>query len=139
MNSRFNLSLREKYGLVYSIEANYTAYADTGFFGIFFGTDHKNIDKSFKLIYKELELLKNKALGSLQLKNLKEQLKGQLAMAEESQQGYMLMMAKSILDLGKVDTLSHIFTEIDQINSQQIMDLSNEMFQKDSLSSLIYE
>jgi predicted Zn-dependent peptidase len=30
MNSRFNLSLREKHGLVYQIEAGYTSYYDTG-------------------------------------------------------------------------------------------------------------
>ena len=138
MNSRFNLSLREKYGLVYTIEATYTGYSDTGFFGIFFGTDHQKVKQAFKLIYKEMDLLKEKKLGLLQLKSLKEQLKGQLAMAEESQQGFMLMMAKSILDQDKVESLVQIFKEIDDIRPETLQDLSNEMFQKDALSTLIY-
>lgn len=138
MNSRFNMSLREKNGLVYQIEANYTSYLDTGFFGIFFGTDPQNLQKALKLIDKELLLLKTEKLGSLQLKTLKEQLKGQLAMAEESKQGFMLMMAKSILDMGKVETLNDIFTEIDKINESTLRDLSNEMFDDTQLSKLIY-
>lgn len=138
MNSRFNLSLREKYGLVYQIEANITSYSDTGLFSIFFGTDPQNLEKALKLVNKELYMLKNKALGGLQLKTLKDQLKGQLAMAEEGKQGYMLMMAKSLLDLGRVEPLNDIFKEIDAIDTSVLLDLSNSMFDNEQLSSLVY-
>jgi predicted Zn-dependent peptidase len=139
MNSRFNLSLREKHGLVYQIEAGFTSYFDSGMFAIFFGTDPQNLNKSLKLVDKELFNLKNKSLGFIQLKTLKEQLKGQLAMSEESKQGYMLMMAKSLLDLNKVETLSKIFSDIDHINNAQLLDLANEMFDSNLMSSLIYK
>ena len=39
MNSRLNVSLRERRGLVYNVEANLTSYTDTGVFCIYFGTD----------------------------------------------------------------------------------------------------
>ena len=138
MNSRFNLSLREKHGLVYQIEAGFTSYLDTGMFAIFFGTDPQNLNKSLRLIDKELYNLKNIPLGQIQLKTLKEQLKGQLAMSEESKQGYMLMMAKSLLDLDKVETITKIFDDIDQITNPVLMDLANEMFDENHLSRLIY-
>ncbi len=139
MNSRFNLSLREKYGLVYHIEASLLSYSDTGMFTIFFGTDARNLDKAFRLIGKELDLLKSKPLGDIQLKTLKDQLKGQLAMAEESKQGYMLMMAKSILDLGYVEPLQDIFREIDGIPGKKLQELAEEMFEERELSRLVYE
>lgn len=138
MNSRFNLSLREKYGLVYHIEASLLSYSDTGLFTIFFGTDARNLEKAFKLIARELELLKSKPLGDVQLKTLKDQLKGQLAMAEESKQGYMLMMAKSILDLGYVEPLTDIFREIDTIRAGRLQELAEEMFAEGELSRLVY-
>lgn len=59
-----------------------------------------------------MEILKERKMGDVQIRTLKEQLKGQLAMAEESNQGFMLMMAKSILDLGKVETLSQILMKL---------------------------
>lgn len=139
MNSRFNLSLREKHGLVYQIEAGYTSYYDTGMFAIFFGTDPQNLNKSLKLIDKELFNLKNKSLGQIQLKTLKEQLKGQLAMSEESKQGYMLMMAKSLLDLDKVEPISKIFDDIDKVTNPVLLDLANEMFDEKQLSKLIFK
>jgi predicted Zn-dependent peptidase len=139
MNSRFNLSLREKYGLVYQIEASYSSFLDSGFFGIFFGTDPQNLNKALRLVNKEMETLKLKSLGHIQLKTLKDQLKGQLAMAEEGKQGYMLMMAKSLLDLNKIESLSQIFDEIDAVTPTVIQNLANEMFDKNGLSTLIYK
>lgn len=138
MNSRFNLSLREKYGLVYNIEANFTSYTDTGFLGIYFATDQSNLNKALKLVDKEMKLLREKTLGAVQLKSVKEQLMGQLAMSEESNQGYMLVMAKSILDLGYVDSLQEIFGVIEAINATEIRDLANEMLHPEQMSILTY-
>src|SRR5690606_38220884 len=39
MASILNLNIREKYGIAYTIESNYSLYSDTGLFSIYFGTD----------------------------------------------------------------------------------------------------
>ncbi len=139
MNSRLNLSLREKYGFVYGIDANYSPYLETGLFGIYFATDPKNLKKSHRIIRKELNLLKTKPLGQLQLHQAKQQLKGQLAMSEENNNAVMLMMAKSMLDLNKVPDLNELFDKIDQVNAQQLMDLANESFDMDKMSVLTFQ
>ncbi len=138
MNSRFNVSLREKNGLVYSIDANYTPYIDAGFFGIYFGTEQQKIDKSMALINRELNLVCDKTLSSNQLFVLKNQLKGQLAMAEESNMGFMQMIAKSLLDMNKVDSLDEIFEQIEKVTAIQLQDIANEMFDPKSLSYLSF-
>ncbi|KAA0991445.1 M16 family metallopeptidase [Dyadobacter aurulentus] len=138
MNSRFNLSLREKYGFVYSIEGNYTPYLDTGFMGIFFGTEKKQLNKSISLIHKELKKVREVPLSVLQLHQTKVQLMGQLAMSEESNMSFMLMMAKSLLDTGRVDSLPEIFSEIEQITSGQLQDIAQEMFNEQNFSYLTF-
>lgn len=138
MNSRLNMTLREKNGLVYGIDASYSPFIDTGFLGIYFATDKANLDKALALIVKEMQLLKEKPLGKLQLHTAKEQLMGQLAMAEESNQSYMLMMAKSILDVGKVETLESIFSEIKKIEADQLQTITQEMFDENQLSYLTF-
>ncbi|CAG4991055.1 putative zinc protease [Dyadobacter sp. CECT 9275] len=138
MNSRFNLSLREKYGFVYSIEGNYTPYLDTGFMGIFFGTEHKQLSKSISLINKELKRIREVPLTTLQLHQTKVQLMGQLAMSEESNMSFMLMMAKSLIDTGRVDSLPEIFAEIQQISSLQLQDIAQEMFNEQNFSYLTF-
>jgi predicted Zn-dependent peptidase len=138
MNSRFNLSLREKYGFVYSIEGNYTPYLDTGFMGIFFGTEQKQLARSISLINKELKKVREVPLSTVQLRQTKVQLMGQLAMSEESNMSFMLMMAKSLLDTGKVDSLPEIFVEIENITSRQLQDIAQEMFNEENFSYLTF-
>ena len=53
--SRLNMSLRERNGLVNSVEAVYTPYADTGIFSIYFGCDKEDTQKCLNLIKKELD------------------------------------------------------------------------------------
>ncbi len=69
---------------------------------IYFGTEKKQLKRTTSLVLKELKKLREKQLGSLQLHTTKEQLMGQLAMAEESNIGLMMMMGKSILDQGNL-------------------------------------
>lgn len=138
MNSRLNLALREKYGFVYSIDANYSPYTDTGQIGIFFGTEPKQLEKSVRLIMKELEILRNLTFTPSQLHKYKVQLMGQMAMAEENNISMMLMMGKSILDLERIDSLDSIFQSIENITAEQLRDIANEMFQEQDLSILKY-
>ncbi len=138
MNTRLNMTLREKMACVYSIDAHYGAYADTGLFSIFYGTEEKNLKKSKKAIFRELDLMKNKRLGSLQLHRLKEQMLGQLAMAEESYASLMLSMAKSLLDLGKIQSIEEVFKDIEDVSGTQIQEISNLVFQQDQISTLTF-
>jgi predicted Zn-dependent peptidase len=138
MNSKLNLSLRERNGLVYSVEATYTPFTDTGLFAIYFSTEPKKLDKSIHLIQKEMKNIQQNAFGTKQLHYAKEQLIGQLAIAEESNLNYMLMMGKSILDLGRVDDLELIFEEIKNVSGSQLLEIANEQFVESKLSYLIY-
>ncbi|RDC66075.1 M16 family metallopeptidase [Adhaeribacter pallidiroseus] len=138
MNSRLNLAVREKHGLVYTIDANYATYIDTGLFGIYFGTEKKQLKRTTGLVLKELKKLREKPLGSLQLHTAKEQLMGQLAMAEESNMGLMMMMGKSILDQNKVDSLNEIFDQIKKIKASELTEIANEVLREENLSILNY-
>ena len=40
MNARLNLSLRERHGLVYTVESSMVSYSDTGCWSVYFGCDH---------------------------------------------------------------------------------------------------
>lgn len=138
MNSRLNLALREKYGYVYSVEASYTPYIDTGMFGIYFGTEPSRIEKGTNIVMKELKKLREVPLGTIQLHNAKEQLIGQLAMAEENYTNLMLMLGKSLLDLQKVEDIEEIYKKINDITATELQDIANEMFDEKSLSMLTF-
>lgn len=139
MNSRLNLALRERYGFVYSVDAHYASYGDTGLFAVFFGTEPRQLPRCISLIKKELNRFCEKPLTVRQLAEAKEQIKGQLAMAEENNLSLMLMMGRSILDFDRVPTLEEIFDTIQAIDSFKIQSMAQDMFDEKKLSYLIME
>lgn len=138
MNSRLNLALREKHGFVYAVDASYMPYTDTGLFAVFFGTEQGQLNKSINLVQKEFKKLREVPLGTKQLQMAKDQLIGQLAMAEENNASLMLMMGKSMLDLGRIESLDSIFERIKKITAIELADIANEMFDQQALSYLTF-
>ncbi|QKG79163.1 M16 family metallopeptidase [Tenuifilum thalassicum] len=139
MNSRLNLSLRERHGLAYNIESSYTPYSDTGIFTIYFGTDKSDTEKGIDLVLQELKNLRDKRMGILQLSKAKKQLIGQLAIGADNGENLMISTAKSILTYDKPDSLNDVFKKIEQINSIDIMDVANVVLCNNRLSTLIYK
>ena len=139
MNSRLNLMLREKHGYVYSIESNYHPFSDIGFFGIYFGTEGKTLQKAQSLVLKEMSKMAKTKLGTVQLHMAKEQAIGQMAMAEENYSALMLVYGKSLLDHGKVDPLENIFNQIRNTTAEELQEIAQEMFNPDILTFLTYK
>lgn len=138
MNSRLNMALREKHGYVYSVESHYQTYSDTGFFGVFFGTEQKTANKAKKLVLKEMEKLRKVKMGTLQLHMAKKQAIGQMAMAEENYAALMLVYGKNLLDKGRIDSLDTIFEIIRSTTAEELMDIANEIFDPKQMSYLTY-
>ena len=139
MNSRLNLSIREKYGFTYTIESNYTTYCDTGVWGIYFGTDPQTVKKTMKLIFKELKKLREVKLGPVQLQKAKQQLIGQLAIAQENNCNLMQSIAKSYHAFGRVDSIEEMNEKILAITAEEIQEVAQDVFKEDELSTIIYE
>ncbi len=139
LNSRLNLSLREKYGFVYSIGAHFVPFTDTGLFVISFGTEPSQLNRSISLVREELRKLRDGKLGVRQLSSAKEQIMGQVAMAEESNISFMMMMGRSLLDLGRIPPLEEIFSRIRETSAEDLRDMSTEMFDESQLSYLRME
>ncbi len=138
MTSRLNMSLRERKGLVYSIDASYTPLTDSGLFSVYFGTEKKQLDRSIELVYKEFKLLREVKLGAIQLHSLKEQIKGQLAIAEENNNSFMQMMGRSQLDFGTIENLSSVLKSIELVTATELRKLANEYLKESNFTSLTY-
>ncbi len=139
MSSRLNLEIREKHGIAYTVESNYSPLTDTGLFSIYFGTDPEKAPKAIKLIQKELQKLRDKKLGTLQLHQAKQKFIGQIALAEENRMGLILSMAKSLMDFGRIDTLEEVFAKINAVTADELLEISNEVFDPAKMLTLIFE
>ncbi|KAA6336238.1 putative zinc protease [termite gut metagenome] len=139
MNSRLNLTLRERRGLVYNVESNLTSYTDTGVFCIYFGTGVEDIDTCLYLIYKELKQLRDTKMTSLQLSVAKKQLIGQIGVASDNYENNALNMGKTFLHYTMCESQEILFKRIAALTSEELLEIANEMFTEEELSTLIYK
>lgn len=139
MNSRLNVALREKRGLVYSVESNLTAYTDTGTFCIYFGCDLKDTDRCIELVQKELRNLREQPLTTSRLNAAKKQIIGQIGVASDNFESNALDMAKSFLHYKQYEAKEKLFQRIESLTASHLQDIANEMFDANYLSTLIYQ
>ena len=139
MNSKLNVSLRERRGLVYNVESNLTSYTDTGAFCIYFGTDIEDMDTCLKLTYKELKRMRDVKMTSSQLAAAKKQLIGQIGVASDNFENNALGMAKTYLHYHKYESSEVVFKRIETLTAEQLMEVANEMFAEEYLSTFIYK
>jgi predicted Zn-dependent peptidase len=138
MNSRLNLSLREKNGLAYNVESGYNPYLDTGVFSIYFGTDRQYLEKSIAITMVEMKKLRDTKLGIIQLGKAKNQIKGYLARGYENHESLMLSLGKSLQVFGRIDTIEDICRKIDNVTASEILETANDILEPTRLSTLIY-
>ena len=81
----------------------------------------------------------DKPMGSRQLTISKEQFMGQVAMSEENNGGFMMMMARSILDLGTVPSMDDLFQTVKRATAKEVRDLAELMFDENKMSTLVMQ
>ncbi len=128
MSSRLFQNVREKYGLAYSVYSFLDYLWDTGIFGIYVGTDREKIDNTVELVTKELDHLRREPVSEDELERTKSQLKGNLMLGLESTASRMNRLAKMEIYLEEYFTLDDTIREIEQVTSQDIMEIANELF-----------
>ena len=137
-NARLNMLLREKYGLVYTVEASYLPYIDTGFAGIYFGTDAPNLARCRELTEKVIGQYSHTLMTDLQLDRAKKQLIGQISIAEDNHEAQCLSMGKSLLSFGKVFSHNELVAQIESVTPLQILEAANEIWDEKRRCTLIY-
>ena len=139
MNARLNTVLREKNALVYTVEACFNPYSDTGLFTIYFGCDKPLVERSLRLVRKELERVIEAPLSSRALANAKKQLLGQLAIASDNSEAQCLSMGKSMMIFGYIEPMETTRSKIESLTSSELQRVAQEILTWDNLSTLIYK
>ena len=139
MNASLNLSLRERHGLVYTVESSMVSYSDTGIWSIYFGCDPHDVRKCLRLVRRELDKVMRKPLSATQLRNAKRQLKGQIAIACDNHEQFALDFGKSFLHYGWEKDITHLYDSIDQVTAEDLQKVANDLFATEKLTTLIFQ
>lgn len=138
LNSRLNLSIREKYGYTYNVESGYSAFGEAGLFHCFVGSEPRYIHKSIDLIFRELKKLREQSLGTLQLSRAKNQYVGQLILSNENRSGLMMHLGQSVLRKGKATSIGTAIDSIQGVSARDLLNVANELLNEESFNRLYY-
>ncbi|MBQ2459869.1 MAG: insulinase family protein, partial [Bacteroidaceae bacterium] len=138
LSSRLNMSLRERNGLVYSVESSATAYTDTGLWSVYFGCDHHDVARCRRLVLRELARLAEAPLSQRVLDAARRQLKGQIGLSYDNAESVALDMAKRYLHYGRTQTKEQLFERLDALTPDELWLTAQEVFAPERITTLIF-
>ncbi len=139
MNSRLNVSVREKQGFCYTIESQYVPFSDAGMFYIYAGVESGAAEHSTELILNELRRLRETPLTDRQLHAAQQQLVGQMAINNELSLNEMQSIGKAFLNFEHVDTLEEMSRDVMAVTAADLQEVAQRYLAEEKLSYLYYK
>lgn len=124
MNSLLNRELREKRGLVYTVDSTVSLLSDAGIMQIYFGTDRENVDRCRKIIAETLDSLAQNQLSPEKLDAIKTQYCGQLMVSTDHRESMAMSLGKSVLYYGDVHDPLQTAHRVTHVNAEQIREVA---------------
>ena len=127
-SSRLFQKVREENGIAYQINSFLNSFFDISTFGVYLSTNDKSVSKAQDLIFKEIEKIKLKKVGEIELDRAKEYLIGNMLMSLESTTNRMLRIAQSVIYFNKIKSVDETVEHIQSVTAKDIQEMSNELF-----------
>ena len=138
MSARLNLALRERRGLVYTVESTMVSYSQTGLWSVYFGCDADDRAECMRLVRAELDRFMSVPLSGEELSIAKQQLKGQIGIACDNRENLALDFGKGFLHYGWKKDITALYRDIDAITAEDIQQVACELFPEERLTKLVY-
>jgi len=122
MNSRLNQELREKRGLVYTVDSNVALLSDCGLMQIYFGSDVEAADKCIRIVRREIERLASDTLPQRSFDNILNQYCGQLLVSSDNRENMAMSMGKSLLYFNKVQDIRDVTRRLRALSPADLRD-----------------
>ncbi|MCC8118656.1 MAG: insulinase family protein [Bacteroidales bacterium] len=120
MNSLLNLELREKRGLVYSVEASTGLYTDCGLFTVYYGCDPDDVGLCDEIVRKQVADLARTPLSSRVLAAAKKQYLGQLAVASDNRESLAISTGRAANYYHNLLSPSQVAERINRLTAEDI-------------------
>lgn len=128
MNSLLNVELRERRGLVYSVEASTAMFTGGGLLNVYFGCDPDDSARCRRLCNDVFAgIADGSSFSALKLAKAKKQYLGQMSIAGENRENRIMALARATLFRGKILSDSEICDAIEAVGLDDIRALASEM------------
>lgn len=133
MSSRLFQEVREKRGLVYSIQSFNASYADCGTLGIYAATGVEQADELIGVIADELHRLAE-TLSEEELERARRQQVASLRMARESTTTLAEWIGRHLLQYGEYRDADWLQTQVEAVTLAEVKALAEDLLRRPALS-----
>lgn len=134
MNSLLNVVLRERRGLVYTVEASTVFYTDCGLLSIYYGCDPDDSQRCRRLVEAEIRRIADGGITARRLEAAKKQYLGQLLLSGENRENSILSAARATLFHGRAADRSEIADHIADITPDRLSAAATRLLTASSLT-----
>ena len=127
MSSRLFQEIRERRGLVYSIDTFLSGFSDGGVFGIYAGTGPELMDEFVPAVCGEISRLAD-SLGDVEIARARTQLKSGLLMGMESTGARSERAGQQMLLYGRVVSVAELVEKIDRVTPEMLANVARKTF-----------
>jgi predicted Zn-dependent peptidase len=131
MSSRLFQKVREDEGLAYSIYSANSFFDDTGDLVVSAGLDLGNLQKTLRIIMREIQRLKEQLVPPSELRRASDYLAGQIDLSLENSENQMMWIGEQWLNYGKITPPSQIKKRLGEVSAAQIRAAARDFFQPD--------
>lgn len=137
MNSRFNVSLRERRGLVYTVDSSIAHYCDNVLWSVYFGCDNEHTDLCKQLISEAVEQMADRPITPRALNMARRQLLGQMTLSRATVENTALALGRCTLRGDRFRSSEQLARDFAALTPGSVADIAR-MIARQGLSSLTY-
>ncbi len=128
MSSRLFQEIREKRGLVYSVYSFNSMFSESGLFGIYAGTEAKDVPALMPVVADEIKKICNDLVSEKEFIRAKTQIKAGLKMGLESSSSTAEVLARQLLMYDRTYTIAELVEKYEAVTLEDIRMVASEIF-----------
>lgn len=134
MSSRLFTVVREELGLAYYVRTEISTDPDSGFLVTQAGVDNSKAEKAIEAILKEYKKITEIKVSAKELKKVKDNFKGKMALSLESSDALASFYGSQELLEKEILTPEKIFEKINKVSVNDILKVSKDIFKPEKLN-----
>ena len=134
LSSRLFQTVREKFGLCYSIGSFTGSYEETGLFGIGTAVGKDTEMKALSLIRDEVEKIRQDGVTEQELSRARELIKANMVMGLESTTSRMNRIGSGVLQMGSCLSVDEVIDRYDAVTRDDVLRLARQVMVPEKLS-----
>ena len=128
MSSRLFQTIREDEGIAYSVYSSNSYFDDTGDLVVSAGLDEDNLERTLKIIMREMKKLRDQPVPKAELQRACDYVIGQMELSLENSESQMMWVGEHMLGYGKIFEAEKVKARLNKVTVSEVRQAAQQFF-----------